>query len=119
MLSGIVIFGNSKKGAVYEEEKALFDFYQNYEKNGTKEFRFENLDVVQFTSGEIVVLEGAILKAPSENCCSFVFTSEPYNYGTVIVRPCNIQKHIIPYDDNDISDYQISAAIRKILEKRK
>lgn len=119
MLSGIVILGNSKKGVVYEEEKALFEFYQNYKTNGAKEFRFENLDIVQFMSGEATILDGAILKAPSESCCSFIFTSKPYNCGTVIIRPCDIPKLIIPYDNIDISDYQLKSAIRKILEKRK
>lgn len=118
MFLGIVIFGNSKKGVAYEEEKALFEFYQNYRENGISEFKFENLDVVQFTSSEVCLLEGAVLRAPSESCNAFIFTSEPYNYGTVIIRPCDIPKHIIPYDDIDDLDYQTKNAVRKILEKR-
>lgn len=99
MENGLIIIGNSEKGATYEEEKRFFSFYCNHEPG--EEFEFKDLLVVSGVPSPATILKGAILKAPDEHTCCFTFRSEPYQYCSIIKNPCKIPKFIVPFSEGE------------------
>lgn len=114
---------DSKNNDVWKEEKALYEFYSNHDdsrtKSGEAEFHFHHMGIMQFSSGRGYYLKNPILKAPTDECNCFVLTAEPYDYGLVIARPCDIPKFAIPTneDPDEVAFIAREVALRMAQEK--